>query len=331
MKLFKWAALYACLSTIWVAGAKAQDALPVRIGWLKASLTTIAQPIAEQEGLYAKRGLAARVTAVTSGNNATGIESLLRGDYDIYFGAMSELARLNAVAVEQGAPPPLVAVAVGTPGATHLVVQKDLPFKDVEDLRGKTLGVSSLGSIHVVMFRHYLASRGLTTEKLGLKLLRVSGGDMPPALLTKQIDGFLHSQPTPSIAVSTGAGRIALAPNDMGDVGKSPTSAIMTKRDWASKNPEVVRRVVAAFTDASDLFSTMPKDRLMQIAQSATGSDLKELENALPYVDPRLVKDIREGVEVYWRTEIAAMKERGEVIDKFSQSDMFDFSYATAR
>ena len=314
-----------------MAGALAQDAIPVRIGWLKASLTTIAQPIAEQEGLYAKRGLAARVTAVTSGNNATGIESLLRGDYDVYFGAMSELARLDAVAIEQGAPPPLVAVAVGTPGATHLVVHKDLPFKDVEDLRGKTLGVSSLGSIHGVMFRHYLASRGLTTEKLGLKLLRVGGGEMPPALLTKQIDGFLHSQPTPSIAVSTGAGRVALAPNDMGEVGKSPTSAIMVRRDWATKNPEAVRRVIAAFSDASDLFSTLPKDRLMQIAQSATGSDTKELENSLPYVDPRLVKDFRAGVDIYWRTEIAAMKERGEVVDKFNQADMFDFSFTPSR
>ena len=244
---------------------------------------------------------------------------------------MSELARLDAVAVEQGAPPPLVAVAVGTPGATHLVVHKDLPFKDVEDLRGKTLGVSSLGSIHVVMFRHYLASRGLTTEKLGLKLLRVGGGEMPPALLTKQIDGFLHSQPTPSIAVSTGAGRVALAPNDMGEVGKSPTSAIMVRRDWATKNPEAVRRVIAAFSDASELFSTLPKDRLMQIAQSATGSDTKELENALPYVDPRLVKDFRAGVDIYWRTEIAAMKERGEVVDKFNQADMFDFSFTPSR
>ena len=44
-----------------------------------------------------------------------------------------------------------------------------------------------------------------------------------------------------------------------------------------------------------------------------------------------LVKDFREGVEIYWRTEIAAMKERGEVIDKFTQSDMFDLSYAAAR
>lgn len=324
-------ALSAVLAISSWANAIAQDSLPVRIGWLKASLTTIAQPIAEQEGLYAKRGIAARVTAVTSGNNATGIESLLRGDYDIYFGAMSEMARLNAVAVEQGAPPPLVAVAVGTPGATHLVVHKDLPFKDVEDLRGKTLGVSSLGSIHVVMFRHYLASRGLTTEKLDLKLVRISGGDMPPALLTKQIDGFLHSQPTPSIAVSTGAGRVALAPNDMGEVGKSPTSAIMARRDWASKNPEAIRRVIVAFEDASEQFTTMPKDRLMQIAQSATGSDTKELENALPYIDPRIVKNFREGVDIYWRTEIAAMKERGEVIDKFNQSDMFDFSYANTR
>ncbi len=331
MNLFRSAALSACLAIAAVAHASAQEAIPVRIGWLKASLTTIAQPIAEQEGLYAKRGLAPKVTAVTSGNNATGIESLLRGDYDIYFGAMSELARLNAVAVEQGAKPPLAAVAVGTPGATHLVVRTDVPFKDVEDLRGKTLGVSSLGSIHVVMFRHYLASRGLTTEKLGLRLLRVAGGDMPPALLTKQIDGFLHSQPTPSIAVSVGAGRIALAPKDMGEVGQSPTSAIMVRRDWATKNPEAVKRVISAFRDASDLFTAMPKERLLQIAQSATGSDLKELEAALPYIDPRLVDNFQGGVDIYWRTEISAMKERGEVVDKFSQADMFDLTYAAAR
>jgi ABC-type nitrate/sulfonate/bicarbonate transport system substrate-binding protein len=331
VKILKLAALSVCLTVASAASAWAQDPIAVRIGWLRASLTTIIQPIAEQEGLYAKRGVAARITAVTSGNNATGIESLLRGDYDIYFGAMSELARLNAVALEQGGRPPLVAVAIGTPGATHLVVRNDMPFKDVEDLRGKTLGVSSLGSIHVVMFRHYLASRGLTTERLGLRLLRVAGGDMTPALLTKQIDGFLHSQPTPSIAVLAGAGRIALTPKEMGEVGRSPTSAIMARRDWAARNPEAVRRVVETFRDASALFSTMPRERLIQIAQNATGGDPRELEASLPSIDPRLVDDFQEGAEIYWRTEITAMKTRGEVIEKFSPSDMFDFSYAAKR
>jgi hypothetical protein len=43
------------------------------------------------------------------------------------------------------------------------------------------------------------------------------------------------------------------------------------------------------------------------------------------------VKDFRAGVDIYWRTEIAAMKERGEVVDKFNQADMFDFSFTPSR
>lgn len=328
MKLLRTLALAVGLAGASALGAIAQDKLPVHIGWLKASLTTIAQAVAEEEGLYAENGLDARITAVQSGGNATGIEALLRGDFDVYFGAMSELARLNGVAVEQGGQPPLAAVAIGTPGATHLVVANDLDFKSIEDLRGKTIGVSSLGSIHLVMFRHFLASQGTTTEALELKLLRVGASDMPPALLTNQIDGFLHSQPTPSVAEARGAGKVALGPQDMGEVGQSPTSALMVRRDWAAANAETVKRVIATFRQASDMLDTLPRERLLAIAQAAIGAETEVLERALPFVNPRLVDDFAAGSEIYWRTEIAAMKERGEMIESFSPEQMFDFSYA---
>src|SRR5690606_32878083 len=100
---------------------------------------------------------------------------------------------LNGVAVENKMTPPLVAVAIGTPGATHLVVSNDINYESLESLRGKTIGVSSPGSIHVVMFRHFLSGQGLTTDSLGMKIVRVGGSDMVPALVTGQIDGFLHS------------------------------------------------------------------------------------------------------------------------------------------
>src|SRR5690606_25099136 len=98
---------------------------------------TIIQPIAEEQDLYSANGLEATVTAVSSGNNATGIEALMRGDFDVYFGPMTEMARLNAVAVEQKSNPPLVAVAVATAGATHLVLKKGIAYEDLESLRGK--------------------------------------------------------------------------------------------------------------------------------------------------------------------------------------------------
>ncbi|MGV3651247.1 MAG: ABC transporter substrate-binding protein [Devosia sp.] len=328
MKALRTIAAALALVGLSTAAGFAQDKLPVRIGWLKASLTTIAQAIAEEEQLYDANGLAPTITAIQSGGNATGIEALLRGDFDVYFGAMSELARLNGVALEQGGQPPLAAVAIGTPGATHLVVGNDVPFETVEDLRGLTLGVSSLGSIHLVMFRHYLASQGLTTDSLGLTLLRVGASDMPPALLTGQIDGFLHSQPTPSVAEARGAGKVALAPQDMGEVGLSPTSAIMVRRDWAAANPETVTRVIATFRQASALFGTLPEDRLVAIAQAAIGSEEDLIRRAMTSVNPRLVDDFEAGADVYWRTEISAMKERGELIESFERQHMFDFSYA---
>ena len=47
-------------------------------------------------------------------------------------------------------------------------------------------------------------------------------------------------------------------------------------------------------------------------------------EIALAVIVPRLV-ELREGADIYWTVEMAAMKERGEVSDDFTQEDMFGF------
>jgi len=318
----------AILAASTVAHAQAGgEQTPIRLGWLKASLSTIVQAIAEEKDLYAANGLVATVTPVGSGNNASGIEALMRGDFDVYFGPMSEMTRLNAVAVEQKSNPPLVAVGVGTPGASHLVMKKGVVYEGLESLRGKTIGVSSPGSIHLIMFRHFLNEQGQTTESLGLNIVRVAGSDMVPALLTNQIDGFLHSQPTPALAVANDAGFVAIPPSEMGEVGQSPTSAVMVSRDWAAKNPEAVQKVLRAFRQASDAFSDMSEEELVAIAQESIGAEPEVLKSAIPYVNPRLMDDFEAAAKIYWKTEIAAMKSRGEIVDEFDVQHMFDFSY----
>ncbi|MCO5731599.1 ABC transporter substrate-binding protein [Rhizobium sp. SSA_523] len=331
MSILKAVATAAGLLALSAISSTAQEAQPVRVGWLKASLSTIIQAIAEDENLYAANGLNATITAVSSGGNATGIEALMRGDFDVYYGPMTEMARLNAVAVEQKAKPPLVAVALGTPGATHLVLANDITFDSPESLRGKTIGVSSPGSVHLVMFRHFLEDKGLTTEGLKMNIVRIGGSDMVPALLTKQIDGFLHSQPTPAIAVAKGAGKIALAPAQMGEAGESPTSAIMVRRDWGADNPDIVRRVIATFMQASDRYSQLPESKLIAIVEKAIGAEEDVVKGAIPYVNPRLMPDFEKASDLYWKTEMAAMKTRGEVLPDFKKEDMFDASYAAAR
>lgn len=304
--------------------AHAEDATPVKIGWLRSSLSLILHPIAMEEGLYAKHGIKPEVTEVRSGDGAIGPQSVMQGRMDVYIGVVSDVAKLNSLAKENKQPLPLTIVALGSPGATNLVLKKGLPYNSVEDLKGKKLGVSSLGSAHLVTFRHFLKEQGTSVEALGLELVKVGGSDMPPALITNQIDGFIHSQPTPAIAMASGEGWLALAPRQMGEAGKSPNVGVIIRADWAKTNAETAEKVAASLRDASEAYKTLPKERIVAIATKYLGGEPELIAASIDSVDPSIV-DLKAGANTYWSVEMAAMKERGEVDKNLQQEDMFFF------
>lgn len=307
------------------APSHAQDAKPVKIGWLRSSLSLILHPIAMEEGFYTRHGIKPEVTEVRSGDGAIGPQSVMQGRMDVYIGVVSDVAKLNSLAKENKQPLPLTIVALGSPGATNLVLKKGLPYKSVQDLKGKKLGVSSLGSAHLVTFRHFLKEQGTTVEALGLELVKVGGSDMPPALITSQIDGFIHSQPTPAIAVASGEGWLALSPKQMGEAGKSPNVGVIIRSDWAKSNAETAAKIAAALKDASDAYKTLPKQRIVAIATKYLGGEPDLIAASIDSVDPSIV-DLKAGANTYWSVEMAAMKERGEVDKDLQQEDMFSLA-----
>ncbi|MGV3651248.1 MAG: ABC transporter substrate-binding protein [Devosia sp.] len=307
--------------------ALAQEPTTVRIGWLRSSLSLIMHPIAVEEGFYAKNGINPVVTEVRSGDGGIGTQSVMTGDLDIYIGVVSDVAKLNSQAKDIGQEPPLVVAALGSPGATNLVLRNSVPFETIADIKGLRIGVSSLGSAHLVTFRHYLAEQNTSVEDLQLQLVRVGGSDMPAALVSNQIDGFLHSQPTPAIAVATGEAKLVLAPSQMGTAGTSPNVGIIASRKWAAENGDTLARVVKSLKEASAAYGDMPVERVVEIAVQYLGGEPATIAASHPFVDPRIV-DLRTGADTYWSVEMSAMKERGEVAESFEQADMFDFEVA---
>ncbi len=304
--------------------AFSQELTKVKVGWLRSSLSLVLHPIAMDEGFYKKNGIEPLTKTVRSGDGSIGPQSVMQGELDVYIGVISDVAKINSEANENGIQPPLVVAALGSPGATNLVLKSSLPFNGLDDIKGLRIGVSSLGSAHLVTFRHYLAEKGTTVEKLGLRLVAVGGGDMPPALLSGQIDGFLHSQPTPSIAVATGQAKLVLAPNQMGIAGTSPNVGIIVSRKWAAANKATLTRLVAALRQTSEAYPTIPKDRIVKIAAAHLGGEPELIAASYDSVDPRLVPG-QQGADTYWSVEMSAMKERGEVGKNFQQKDLFDF------
>jgi NitT/TauT family transport system substrate-binding protein len=90
---------------------------------------------------------------------------------------------------------------------TALVVQKDGPVQSVRDLRGKKVGITTLGSTFHYMLGNLVEQEGLTLGDVEPAPLRTLGA-MSEALQTKRVDAILIPQPLAGTTVEKGFGRI---------------------------------------------------------------------------------------------------------------------------
>jgi NitT/TauT family transport system substrate-binding protein len=90
---------------------------------------------------------------------------------------------------------------------TALVVQKDGPVQSVKDLRGKKVGITTLGSTFHYMLGNLVEQEGLALGDVEPAPLRTLGA-MSEALQTKRVDAILIPQPLAGTTVENGFGRI---------------------------------------------------------------------------------------------------------------------------
>jgi ABC-type nitrate/sulfonate/bicarbonate transport system substrate-binding protein len=121
------------------------------------SLTKTRVPlwIAKDNRIFEKYGLDVGLIVIRSGNTA--VSALINGEIDILGGPAST----SMLAAESGLP----VVIIGTfgPASRKLVVPDRI--KTVQDLRGKTVGVSNFGTIIDFSVRRALARLGMTPGK----------------------------------------------------------------------------------------------------------------------------------------------------------------------
>src|ERR1700674_1165897 len=218
----------------------------VRFGVLHPNLTTVIHEIANRTGAYERQNLKVVETRFKSGQTVEGVEQLWRGNLDFYMGGAPEVPRLNSRLIEAGSPPPLAVVNGANPGHTSMVLSNKLQPKTIDELLNQPLriAVSSLSSVHLAFFRGYL----LTEKKLDLKAIAwrfmgIEGSTMVPALLTGQIDGFLHSEPTTTLAIVNKAGHLFMQAA-RGDMGPNPPPATLmaSRRDFIRDKNELGKR-----------------------------------------------------------------------------------------
>jgi NitT/TauT family transport system substrate-binding protein len=317
-------------SAVVAAPYVARAADTVRFGVLYPNLTTVIHAIAKKTGAYEKQGLNVMETKFKSGQTVEGVEQLWRGRLDFYMGGAPEVPRLNSRLIEAGKSAPLAVVSGANPGHTSLVLSTKLQPKIIDEILQQPLriAVSSLSSVHLAFFRGYLRTeKKLELDAIKWRFMGIEAANMLPALLTGQIDGFLHSEPTTTLAIVNKSGHLFMQAA-RGDMGPNPPPATLmsSRRDYLVQNQETARRFLRAIADANEAYARAPADMMSVIAEWS-GQDEKIIHAAQDRMNPT-THLTQAQAQKWWDFIGSVMIERGELSPKVKPfPDVFDLSF----
>ena len=116
---------------------------------------------------------------------------------------------------------------------------------------------------------HPLGTQGTSEEQLGIKFVPLGASDMPGAHSpVHQIDGFLHSEPTTTIALGNSDAKLALSMG--GAVREAAANVIAVRNDYLKSHGDTVKKLVSALQYATDQFQNMSPPDIAPVYASYT-------------------------------------------------------------
>jgi len=263
--------------------------------------------MAKESGAFEKYGLQGDIILITSGPVA--VQSLIGGD--LQFVSAASNAVINAIL--NGAP--IIAVG-GTANRPYhrLFVQPEI--NRVEDLRGKSLGVTRFGSITDNLTRILLRKYGLENAVS----VRQMGGtiEVSAAFQNRLIAGAVTSEmrvTPPSQA------KVLLQLVDMGI--PYSMNMIAVQREYLRRNPDVVENAVRAYVDGLAFMHRNKERALKIIAKYSRLNDPKQIDqfydDAMTYLD-RVPRAEPEAVQ----TILEFMGKKGIALDTFQDNSIIE-------
>jgi NitT/TauT family transport system substrate-binding protein len=237
----------ACASA---SSAYAQDrsALPVvRLGNLKLAHFGAVSYIKE---IAPKCGI--RIEEKTFAKGLDVMQAIIAGELDV--GATASEAAISGRA---GGAPVLV-VAGFARGGARLVARPGLNINGVGQLRGKRVGVTR-GAIQEVLLMAELHKHKLSADAApgkDVQLVYLSYADLNGALLGRQIDAMMQSEPQASQAINKGFGVEVLRPYDT-PIGEPVRTMVMTEKFYAERRPDA-EKFMRCFVEATKTFIANP-------------------------------------------------------------------------
>ena len=217
----------------------------IRVGVSSVSMGNIILYVMKEARLYEKYGLDAEVITM----NGSGISSkaLISGGIDIAPIATPTVINANLAGAD------MQILAHTLPGVVHALMVKP-EIKRVEDLKGKKIAVSSLGSLTDFLVRHIAKKKGLNPDRDVTLITTGSDSDRIVALNSGAVDGAAMSHPAYGHAQKTGFSMLWDSAKEV----HYPWIEITTRRAIVKSEREMIMNYMKAHLDGIAFFK---KDR----------------------------------------------------------------------
>jgi NitT/TauT family transport system substrate-binding protein len=250
-----------------LAGAQAAEPITIMVGGINKIIYLPAK-LAEALGYFKDEGLTVELQSQPAGVDAE--NQLIAGAVQAVVGFYDHTIDLQSKGKELEA----IAVFCKVPGEVELVSTKAAPsFKTMADAKGKTLGVTGLGSSTDFLTR-YLADRQGVASKDYTLLPVGAGNTFIAAIKQDRIQAGMTTEPTVSELLKTGEAKVLVdLRTEEGSKaalgGLYPAASLYVQNAWADSHKAEATKLARAFArtmawihthSAEEIAEKMPKD-----------------------------------------------------------------------
>lgn len=214
-------------------------------------------------------------------------------------------------------------------GGARLLATPESGIKSAADLKGKKVGVTR-GSIQEVLLAAEMGKVGLTPKDL--TLIYLGYPDLNQALLQKQVDAIMQTEPQSAQAISRGFGVEVLKPYDT-PVGSPIRTLVMSEKFYKEK-PEAAKKFMACFVKAQKAFIDDPRLAEKFVTQDVfkgqlTGEEFQEALANSPYTIEMSADHIQKTTDVMQKYGIGKMSVPAKAED-WVKLDLLDAAKSSA-
>ncbi len=277
-KLALWLAI--AISAAAFNGAEVKAQTKIRLGKAQAqNFAFVVADVGLAAGIFKQHGIDLEIA--NFGGDARLVQAISADAIDIAFGGGPTLAF-----EVKGAPMLAIAALANRPQTIMLVVAKDGPIKTEDDLKGRTVSVSTTGSLTYWLAQELSRSHGWGADGMKIAPLGTTTAQAA-ALKTHQVDGVVTETSTVLRLVEEGIGRILVRFGER--IPQFHVHVVFARKGLIEHDPDVLRNFLSAVLQSVQYMRDHKEETIavaMRVAEVSRSVATANYEELMPIFNP---------------------------------------------